>query len=467
LFPGANITTINCTGSDDAAFAAWNTAAIASNPQLAVLHLTGTGCNNISQTKITNGITNSLIWAYGTPFLQQIYFGGSPTFGTVADPNGDYLASNASIGATSVTLTTHGAASNYTVGQYAAVVGLEAEAQDCGFPPGPRFYDYVLVTGANASTGVITFTPALTYNYLTTWPDVGATDCVTVPGPAAIVPMATPWNGTLSVLGLNMNNAGACSQVVTTMKVVYILDSIYPNPVVCPVGNVGLDPTVAQSYTIAYTDIGSTEIDKLIDTLTIDHSTGVHAFSAVSNLKNIIISNTTLSAQGGSTGAWSGTSGHTSITNSKFAQLWIGPGGPGSTTLSDNSILLDHVTVPTAVVYFSYEPISSMTYNSGTGIMTIPLASVGSWFHVAVPGQKVALGENGVIGTPVQAFTFTAVTADATNLYVQTDLVGSFPTASCGVTCTQIVLYPAPNGGIKQINNPAGTPDFTQYAAPN
>lgn len=460
LWPGANYTTINCTGvqaTDDTSFSNWNTAAVAANPQTAVLRLTGSGCNPTSG-KITNGIAHAVIWAYGTPFLSLPYMGGSPTFGTVADPNGDLLASNASAGATSVTLATPAAASNYTVGQYAAVIGINPEAFDCGFPPGNRFYDYVLVLSANSSTGVITFSPPLSYNYLTTWPSV----CTLGPGPAAIVPMHANWNGTLAIYGLNANNATACGQLIVTMRVAYVLDSVFSNPTTCPVGNVGMDPTVSQSMFVGFSDVGSSEVDKLIDNFVIDHSYGSHIFVQTSNIKNMNVSNTTL------TGAFTGTSGNSKFINSKFSQLWIGPDGPGATSLSDNSLLLDHVTVPTAVVYFSFVPISATTFSGG--VLSVPLTSgsISVFLHVAVPGAKFALGENGQVGSPVQAFTITAVSSDGTNLNMATDIVGSFPTSNCGVpACTQIVAYPAPKNGITQINNPAGTPDFTQYAAPN
>jgi hypothetical protein len=282
--------------------------------------------------------------------------------------------------------------------------------------------------------------------------------------------MSLGWNGSLSLYGVNTNNVGACGAIATAARIAYVLDSVFANAATCGPGDLGVIPTLSQSYTISYTDVGQMEVDKIIDNLMIDHSTGPLASVQTSNLKNITISNTTFYNDHvtGFDAAWQGTSGNMRVINSKFGQFSIGPFGPGSTTLSDNSLFLDHLTASTTQAYGATELISSMSYNSGTGIMTIPVASVGAWFQIAVPGQKVALGETGLIGTPVQAFTFTGITSDMTNLYVQTDLVGSFPTATCGGSaCTRIVVYPAPKNGITQVNNGPGTPDYTQYAAPN
>jgi hypothetical protein len=82
----------------------------------------------------------------------------------------DSTVSTSSSGATSITTTTHSDAANYTPGTWAVVWGFDHENVP-GFPPDPRYYDYVKVVTADPATGIVTFDRALNYEYDAGWPE--------------------------------------------------------------------------------------------------------------------------------------------------------------------------------------------------------------------------------------------------------------------------------------------------------
>lgn len=79
---------------------------------------------------------------------------------------------SAASGDTQITLTTPADANNLTVGQYVLVECMDA--QFYGYPPNPERYDFVKVLTKNATTGVVTFEPPLSYDYSSSLPDAGA-----------------------------------------------------------------------------------------------------------------------------------------------------------------------------------------------------------------------------------------------------------------------------------------------------
>jgi hypothetical protein len=79
--------------------------------------------------------------------------------------------STSSAGANSITTVTPGDAGNFTVGSWALVYGFDHELIG-GFPPDPRYYDYVKVTSVDSGTGIVTFDRSLNYSYNSDWPDL-------------------------------------------------------------------------------------------------------------------------------------------------------------------------------------------------------------------------------------------------------------------------------------------------------
>lgn len=92
------------------------------------------------------------------------------------------LINDLPLGATSLTLITPSDASFFTVGEWIELDGYEMQSAG-GYPPSHQYMQFVQITGIAGST--ITFTPATTNHYKTTWPSTSIGDYYTG-GPAAI-----------------------------------------------------------------------------------------------------------------------------------------------------------------------------------------------------------------------------------------------------------------------------------------
>src|SRR5262249_17219325 len=103
------------------------------------------------------------------------------------------LIASTNIGDMSVTLLNAGDASNFAVGNWVCVCGLEL--QHGGFPPNFQFYEYRLITNISGTT--VTLNAPLANQYLSTWPQNDTKD-----GPAAIWLMDSTWNSNVAIYGL-------------------------------------------------------------------------------------------------------------------------------------------------------------------------------------------------------------------------------------------------------------------------
>lgn len=418
---GGNWTTINCTGSDSATIESWRATAAAANPVLATLRLTG-DCTVDPDQQITTDVQNVVVWGYGSTITRPYIGAGNPIGIT-------YFISAASAGATSITLQTIGDASNFTVGRWMMVNGLETQAGSCGFPPNPYFFDYVLVTAINGAT--ISFTPALTNNYLTTWPLV-CTGRGSGDGPAGANPMSASWNTNVQVFGLTIRDSG---QAVIVGRAMQMTD------VTAPTG--GFDPTASDSISFNYSNFTSSEIDKIIGNLSFNRSFGSFMNFQNSSIKQTIFANSGLSGRGIGLADMQGTPANISISNSTIPVLWIGPNGNGV----GNTILVDGLSVNSVLGAIEFISVSALSFSGGTFSILKSDPNAGTFLALAVPGFKYTYGEASTAfldnpSIPSSVFTITAVREDATKYYWDTNIVGT-PSPTCGGSpCSKIIPYP-------------------------
>ena len=121
-------------------------------------------------TSFQNMTSSGQQYADAAPFMpfNLFYDGGNVLVENQTYINGD-LINTAASGALSVTTITAANAGYYTVGMPVIVYGYDQ--QGAGFGPNMRFFEYKTVANANASTGVVTFTDALSNSYDSRWWD--------------------------------------------------------------------------------------------------------------------------------------------------------------------------------------------------------------------------------------------------------------------------------------------------------
>lgn len=440
----SGFTTINCNGTsaDDTAWAAWKTASVAANPALAKLHVTG-NCNISSAIRLVEGIQNAYVWAYGAS-VNQAYFGGSDFY---SDNVHNALIQTIAAGNSTVTLITSSDSTRFSVGDLILVGGLSLQPN--GSPPNLNFFDFATVTAINGTTTkTISFTPALTNSYKSTWPIVDAGGVSTnTTGPAIIYKMDPTWNTNYQVYGLTVTGGGS---VGTKGRTQYFKDfTLSPG--------VTLAPTVALSSIFVNLTTTTTliEVDKEIWSIDFNNLNGKVQFQS-SSIQNATIENSTLISDSGSISLL-GTAKNTTLNNDTIPIMRVGPNGYGHGI----NLTATNSTIASATANVVDVLISNMTYSGGT--FSIARAA-GTWsdaIRTFVPGQKYYFGSAGG-NDPTQPFSITDITDDGTTTSFATDYVGAVPT-SCGIqTCTLIVAYPA--AIITQTST--GPADLTQFAAP-
>jgi hypothetical protein len=158
---------------------------------------------------LRNSITSSdpsgadhLAWWFGGLGYIDLITANMTAIGFNSTTSGNTCPINtANVGDTTVTVQTLANALKFTAGQYAIVSSMIATSG--GSPPDMRFFDYVLVTGVNTGTGVITFahTP-LTHQHLQTLPANFKSG--TFPCAAQIFPLPAGWGVRQKYRNLNV-----------------------------------------------------------------------------------------------------------------------------------------------------------------------------------------------------------------------------------------------------------------------
>lgn len=347
-----NMNTGNCTGldagtalftaaacngvaDDTTAFTSFNTWARASttntNSQLIELRVSGTCVNPGSGLRPLMGLRKARVAGSGATTFQGAWgFGsaGSAVSGGaapgicqkgLADASGcSARIATVSAGASSVTLSNTALCSRFTTGQWAVVTGFDLFGTynvPFGYPPNPHFLDYVQITSTAscAGTGQITFTPALTNTYLSTWPNYNSGNAGEADngGPATIYALDANWGGETEVRAATIDTTGATA--AQGRSVVYRDMTFTGSNCVWP----------TQNMAISFINITGTscdvEVDKIVGTVTYTNVAFTRIHTQSSSIDNLVVSGSTFS------GGISGTPKRATISNSTIPIMKLGP----------------------------------------------------------------------------------------------------------------------------------------------
>lgn len=454
----------SCSGSggaaaDATALAAWNTYAAGNSPALSKLFVPpGSDCwfTTATTNPVINSGKNILIYGVGATFNDTNLTGLS----TFQDANHDAkFTATANIGDTSVTINPADA-SKLTSNAWAVVTGLCF--QTFGFPPNCQFWDHVFITNVSGST--VTFTPALTNQYLTTWPDLGSGCGSPSPcgGPGRISMMQPTWDFSATIVGLKFKRPSAdppsCSPSGSEITVIgrqFNFSGVTFDTTSCD------DPGFGETMgtVVSSSIVGSPEVDKQIDLLTFNSSTGGLLINQ-SSAANVTVNNTTFSS------GLNGTVKKTILSHATFGSFaHMGPWGYGHGV----SLISDSTFIPSGVPQISIHSNAISWFSYSSGVLSIALTdpNIASVYAQWVPGQKYYFGASDCTdnSSPHSLFTVTAVTADVTNFKITTDMGGTEPTPTCNVVaCSLFCAYAAAT--VTQTNLPPGAADLTVFAAP-
>lgn len=355
-------------------------------------------------------------------------------------------------GATSVTLSDPTQVSLYTVGQYALMTGYTL--QSGGFPTNHHFFQYVFVTAIDSNPvsptyGKITFSAPLKDRYLSTWPLYNAGDPVAgqpdCAGPATLYAWNPSWNASFTFNDLTFvgdAEIGSSGRSVTFNRCTF------------PAGSAGLGttgsgpfPSGNLSWTVNDCDLSACtmEVDKYIDSVTINNSSVKVVFCQSSSVNLLTINGSTILNV-------TGTPKKTVITNSTITgQLLPGPAfafGRADELICTNCVINQIGSTINGGAYVDKGASDGGINNSpgvsmSGGVITFPnnYEGVGviAW---AVPGTVCFWSdENGWAET---TFRVLAVTQDASNTYVTTNLKGTFLPPAFNATKIFVFPHPAP-----------------------
>lgn len=414
--------TCNGVANDTTAFTSFNTWARASttntNSQLIELQVSGTCVNPGSGLRPLMGLRKARVAAYGATFQGVWGFGsaGSAVSGGappgicqkgLADASGcSARIATVSAGASSVTLSNTALCSRFTTGQWAVVTGFDLFGTynvPFGYPPDPHFIDYVQIvsTASCAGSGQITFSPALTNTYRSTWPEYNSGDAGEADngGPATIYALDANWGGETEVRGAIISTAsatGAQGRNVTYRDVTHT-------------GSLGVWPSQNLSinfinFTCASCDI---EVDKIVGTATYAGGTIARIHTQSTSVNNLVVNGVTFS-----TGI-EGTPKTATISNSTIPNLKLGPlayGYASSATCTNCSIATVTGEIsPTFKGPTANDIGANILYTTSGGVMSLPdfkdvtgLANNGGFARLTVASTTgfptgLVAGNNGIL----------------------------------------------------------------------
>ncbi|MBZ5616229.1 MAG: hypothetical protein LAO23_19650 [Acidobacteriia bacterium] len=203
------------------------------------LSVTGLGTVNATPIK------KLVIWGYGLHWRPNAT-GNAFLIGA----SNVALIQTANVGDTVVTLIDPSKAANYPVGRWVCACGLEL--QHGGYPPNFKNYQYRLITAVNLGTGQITLHHPIEKQILSTWPLNDILD-----GPAALWLMDTHWDADLEMHGVHFDpGAGQVNFVLREIRLYDVVIARDDAPA----------PSSLQSFSMFFTNFGSPEVDKNIET---------------------------------------------------------------------------------------------------------------------------------------------------------------------------------------------------------
>jgi len=417
-------------GTDDApAFQAFNTWAQAQTSAITLTLGSGSHKFFIASSDPTSGRGNSLAYGITTQTLHVLGNGPSSTRIIARSDVGWSLGVNAafavgdgvgikvnpvSIGATQVTCKTPSDASGFVVGQWLMLGGINM--QNSGAPPNQFYFEYLLITGSNAGTGVVTFSTSTVNAYLDTWPIFSDT---VNGGPACIFAMNALWYMNITYEAFSLNN---------TSTQTYAKGYNFQFINITQVDPFGITPS--QSFSNSFTNCDLTsyqmEYDKCIYKTVFDSTTtGQLLFQNAAN--KVIIQNGC-----NITNSLNGTPRDIEIHDSTINDFVFGTLAFGRT----DSFVTTNSTFTGSYAYAGAGTQGDATGNLQTdypmtgGVITMPKSKITYGCTWMIPGTICFFATTG--GFPQvnwgPMFKILAVTDDATNVYVMTDWpYGGYP----------------------------------------
>jgi hypothetical protein len=483
--------TCNGSANDTASFNSFVTWAVgtwqASHTGLIELFIpSGSDCvlNQVSAPIVTfKGIKRLVVSGYGASINGVYNHLAGETY--IVNNTISTRVQAVSLGATQVTVnptsstqpaascqTLSACASLFTVGQYALLAGFDLQ-HGTGFPPNQFYFDYVLISAVNTTTGVVTFTTTPTTNaYKTTWPNFfqGDSGSLDAGGPATLYALWPEWDIDIEWKGLTFNQSTSANyQVDASGRLVTFTDTTWTKSG----QNTCVFPTANQVFTIVNSMMTGCqmEFDKSVKFFSMSGSTlNSLVFQSSSASTAYTISNSTIfnivgtpydltitgSAINGQIvpGTQYGYAKSLSITTSSVNSL-TGPGGVIWNGTNGGNNGFDNFATMTAGVI----AISKAYLNTGTVSVTSS-----SWM---APGANLCWTDD-LYGCAT-IFQVTDVTDDATNVYVHTSDVtrNAIPSWSY-VGALGVRSHPAPvftcTSCFGVANAPAGSPLWSYYS---
>lgn len=446
-----------CDGiaTDTPSFAAFRNWAIntwqASNVGVINLYIPpGSDCKYSDEgIGIFSGIKKILVSGYGTT-LNGTYFhiAGDSQW---QDNNHSTRIATVSAGANSVTFdptsstqvsscnTNASCAALFTVGGWAVVAGIDLQT-GVGFPTNPFYFQYVYITGINASTGVVTFDAPLTDTYKSTWPHYPGDGTIDWGGPATLYVFHPGWDTEVEWQGVTFtapNPIDAPGRQVVFRDVTFTASGI---ACVYPTANKSFSMTNATMTNCTM------EADKFVEAMSLTNVTiSQIAFQSSGSSKQFTANNLTASTLVGTPQA-------SVISNSSITgELRPGPttyGRANSISLLNSNIGALGNPLNGAIGGIPYrgkmdegfQNISGLSMSGG--VISFPNAYINSataqlgW---AAPGNNICWSDDN--SSCAQIFQITDMTQDATNTFIHTSLAGGLPSYTVGKLGVR--LYPS------------------------
>jgi hypothetical protein len=387
-----------------------------------------------------------IIWAYGASF--DTLFIGAPG-ALFPDNTHNALLLNANAGDGAVSLKNARDVSIFAVNKWIIVSGLAT--QRFGYPQNWQVFEYHKITAINGA--VLTLDHPLSYSYKSTWPQAPTGDANNpdMGGPASAYLMNDAWDQDVTIYGLRVKQT--TNAIFDAARAVSIVGMLFD------IGD-GIAPSMSMNYTVTNINVGNPEFDKLVDTLTIDHVTARQFIFQSSSFNNVSISNATMTVLNGTTKNMTMT--NVTISDARMGSLAYGHGTlfsiAGSTVTAARGV---NICMPSVA-----SGSSGMTFSGGTFTASKSgIVDKDNLFRWAIPGQAYyfAASDGTDNSSPHTKFSITDFREDASNYYVDTDIIGSLPAPTCGgVTCACYTTYQA--SAVSQTNT--GPADLTRFAAP-
>ncbi len=425
-----------CNGSvdDAAAFAAFNTAALAWQaghpsdgieldiPVNAICEFKSLAGNNFA-----NGIKKLMVDGLGAGATRgHLGDGGTGFFPNLAG-QGEFQDNTHSArvqtvtgGSSSITTVTPGQGSLFTADRWVMISGIDM--QGFGYPANPGIFQYKKILTVVGD--VVTFTSSLQNTCKSTWPvyNAGGVSNLDFGGPCTLYALPASWDTEVTYRNLIFDPTG---QMYAVGRSITFVNVDTPNG--------ALIPTQNSTWTATDCNFSVTiEMDKTVETVTLTNTTAYRIDFQSTSIG-------TFSMAGGVISDYlHGTPMNTLISGATVHNFATGAWGYGVT---QGNTILTNTVLPEGVVPFGFTVSSIDTLCSMTLGVLKCLNSDGP-FPWAVPGASLFFNAYPYEGGP---FTILDLWQDATYTYISTTLTGGYPTLPLAGGHLNLRTNPSPN----------------------